>query len=54
MLVLAQSACLHITLHMPLIIQKANNEAFLFHLAIKNKVSKFVGINNEALNMTLK
>ena len=24
-------------LHMPLVIQKANNEIFLFHLAIKNK-----------------
>jgi hypothetical protein len=61
MLVLAQSVCLlyhcllqHIMLHMPLVVQKANNETFLFHLAIMNKVSKFEGINNEALNMTLK
>uniref|UniRef100_A0A2N9HIL0 Uncharacterized protein n=1 Tax=Fagus sylvatica TaxID=28930 RepID=A0A2N9HIL0_FAGSY len=26
-----------IILHMPLVVQKANNETFLFHLAIKNK-----------------
>ena len=44
----------HIMLHMPLIIHKANNEPFLFHPAIKNKVTKFVGINNKALNMTPK
>ena len=44
----------HIMLHMPLIIQKADNEPFLFHLDIKNKVTKFVGINNKALNMTPK
>ena len=43
-----------IILHIPLVLQKVNNEIFLFHLAIKNKVSKFEGINNEALNMTLK
>ncbi len=43
-----------IMLHMPLVVQKANNDTFRFHLSIKNKVSIFVGINNEALNMTLK
>ena len=43
-----------IMLHMPLIIHKANNDPFLFHLAIKKRVTKFVGINIEAFNMTPK
>jgi hypothetical protein len=32
----------HIMLHMPLVVQKANNETFLFHLAIMNKVKKLI------------